>query len=68
MLEFLLFLLTAWAATAAGRTVLKLLKLPDTATRLERNLFGYALGLGLLAYAMLALGLLGGLYSAAGWG
>jgi len=68
VLEFLLFLLTAWAATAAGRTVLQLLKLPDTATRLERNLFGYALGLGLLAYAMLALGLLGGLYPAAGWG
>jgi len=42
--------------------------MPETATRLERNLLGYALGMGLLAYTMLVLGLLGGLYSAMGWG
>ena len=68
MPELLLFLATAWILTAAGRTVLQLLRLPDTATRLERNLCGYALGLGLLAYSMLSLGLLALLYTAAGWG
>lgn len=68
MLDLLLFLLTAWAATAAGRAVLHWLRLDDGPTRLERNLFGLALGLGLLAYAMLALGLLGGLYQSAGIG
>lgn len=66
MLDLLLFLLTAWAVTAAGRTVLHLLRLDDGPTRLERNLFGLALGLGMLAYGMLALGLLGGLYRPAG--
>ena len=68
MLDLLLFLITAWAATAAGRTVLRLLRLGDGPTRLERNLFGLALGLGMLAYGMLALGLLGGLYRPAGIG
>lgn len=68
MLDLLLFLLTAWAATAAGRTLLRGLRLPDDATVLERNLLGYALGLGLLAYGMLVLGLAHGLYPAAGYG
>ena len=67
LLDLLLFLLTAWVVTAAGRTVLRGLRLPDEATCLERNLYGYALGLGLLAYAMLALGLLHGLYPLVGW-
>ena len=67
MLDVLLFLLTAWIAAAAGRTVLHLLRLGDGPTGLERNLFGLALGLGMLAYGMLALGLLGGLYPLAGW-
>ncbi len=64
---FSYFLITAWVATAAGRTLLRGLRLPEDATRLERNLFGFALGLGLLAYGMLALGLLHGLYPLAGW-
>lgn len=34
---------------------------------LERSLFSLALGLGLLAYGMLALGLVDGLYPVAGW-
>ena len=68
MLDLLLFLVTAWAATAAARNVLRLLRLDDGPTRLERNLFGLALGLGMLAYGMLALGLLGGLYRPAGIG
>lgn len=67
MLDLSLFLLTAWAATAAGRAVLHLLRLDEGPTRLERNLFGLALGLGMLAYAMLALGLLGGLYQLSGF-
>ena len=68
MLDLLLFLVTAWAATAAGRAVLRLLRLEDGPTRLERNLLGLALGLGMLAYGMLTLGLLGGLYRPAGIG
>ena len=68
MLDLLLFLVTAWAATAAGRAGLRLLRLEDGPTRLERNLFGLALGLGMLAYGMLALGLVGGLYRPAGVG
>lgn len=68
MPDFLLFLATAWATTAAGRTVLRALRLPGDATGLERNLFGFALGLGLLAYGMLALGLARALYPVAGWG
>ena len=68
MLDLLLFLVTAWAATAAGRAALHLLRLGEGPTRLERNLFGLALGLGGLAYGMLALGLLGGLYRPAGIG
>jgi len=68
VLDLLLFLVTAWAATAAGRAGLRLLRLEDGPTRLERNLFGLALGLGMLAYGMLALGLVGGLYRPAGIG
>ena len=60
----LLFLLIAWILIAAGRTLS--FWLPQTATRLERNLIGFALGLGLLSYGMLALGLLGLLYPIAG--
>ena len=67
MLDILLFLVTAWAATAAGRTLSRGLRLPDNATLLERNLLGYALGLGLLAYGMLALGLAHGLSLVAGF-
>ena len=61
MLDFLLFLITAWAATAAGRTFLGLLGFRFEMSRLERNLLGFGLGLGLLAALMLALGLIGGL-------
>ena len=68
MLDLLLFLVTAWAAAAAGRTLLHLLRLDDGPTKLERNLSGLALGLGMLAYGMLVLGLVGGLYRPAGIG
>jgi len=68
VLDLLLFLVTAWAATAAGRAALHLLGLGNGPTRLERNLFGLALGLGGLAYGMLLLGLVGGLYRPAGLG
>ena len=61
MLDLLLFLITAWAAVAAGRTVLGVLGFGGDTPRLERNLIGFALGLGLLALLMLALGLAGGL-------
>ena len=62
----LLFLPIAWIVTAAGRTLTAWLGLPETATRAERNLVGFALGLGLLSYGMLALGLLRLLYPLAG--
>ena len=62
----LLFLPLAWIVTAAGRTLAAWLGLPETATRSERNLVGFALGLGLLAYGLLALGLLRLLYPLAG--
>ncbi len=68
MLDLLLFLPVTWIVTAAGRAVLSALRLGDGPTRLERNLCGLALGLGALAYGMLALGLLGGLYPLAGVG
>ena len=67
LLDFLLFLITAWAAAASGRAVLRALGFgPDTA-RLERTLIGFALGLGLLSALMLALGLFGGLYRPLGF-
>ena len=67
MLDFLLFSITAWAAVAAGRTALGWLGFGDDMPRLERNLIGYALGLGGLALLMLALGLAGGLYRPLGF-
>jgi len=62
LLDFFLFLITAWVAAAAGRTLLSLLGFQLETPRLERSLIGFALGLGLLAAFMLALGLAGGLY------
>lgn len=67
MLDFLLFLLTAWAAVAAGRTLLQWLGFGDDMPKLEQTLIGFALGLGLLAMLMLALGLAGGLYRPLGF-
>lgn len=67
MLDLFLFLVTAWAAVAAGRTVLRVLGFGDDTPPLERNLISFALGLGLLALLMLALGLLGGLYRPLGF-
>jgi len=62
VLACVLFLIIAWIATASGLQIARLLRLPSTASRLERGLIGYALGLGLLAYGMLLLGLAHGLY------
>ena len=62
MLDLLLFFLTAWAAAAAGRTLLAWLGFHSETPRLERTLIGFALGLGLLAAFLLGLGLCGGLY------
>ena len=59
-----LFLIIAWVTLAAGRQVASWLRLPESATRLERTLIGFALGLGLLAYGVMALGLVGLLYRA----
>jgi len=61
VLAFALFLIMAWIATASGGQMARLLRLPTDASRLERGLVAYALGLGLLAYGMLALGLAHGL-------
>jgi hypothetical protein len=68
MLTFLLFLLIAWLMTAAGRSLVAWLRLPNDATLLERTLIGFAVGLGLLAYGMLLLGLAGGFYPGAAVG
>jgi hypothetical protein len=62
LLDFFLFLITAWAMAASGRTFLHLLGFRTEMPRLERNLLGFALGLGLLAALMLTLGLFDGLY------
>lgn len=62
----LLFLPLVWCVTAAGRTLTSWLRLPDTATRLERGLIAFGLGLGLLAYGVLLLGLFHLLYPVAG--
>ncbi len=67
LLNFFLFLITAWAAVAAGRTVLVWLGFGGDTPKLERNLIAFALGLGLLALLMLALGLSGGLYRPLGF-
>ena len=68
MLNLILFLLTAWAATASGRTLLAWRRLGADLTRLEINLIAFGLGLGLLAAGMLALGLAHALYPMYGWG
>ncbi len=65
MSALLLFLTTAWGLTAAGRQLAGWLRLPEWATGLERNLIGFALGLGVFAYAMMLLGLAHGFYPAA---
>ena len=62
----LLFFPLAWIVTAAGRTLAAWLGLPETASRTDRSLVGFGLGLGLLAYGLLALGLLRLLYPLAG--
>ncbi len=59
MTASLLFLPIAWILTAAGRQVAAWLRLPEDASTLERNLIGFAVGVGLLAYGMLLLGLVG---------
>jgi len=43
------------------------LRWPQAMTGLERNLFGFAIGLGILAYGMLGLGLMGALYPPYCW-
>jgi len=68
MLNLILFLLTAWAATAAGRTLLAWRRLGGEWTRLEVNLIAFGLGLSLLAAGMLVLGLAHALYPVYGWG
>ncbi len=68
MLNLILFLLTAWAATASGRTLLAWRRLGGEWTRLEINLIAFGLGLGLLAAGMLTLGLAHALYPVYGWG
>ncbi len=68
MLNLIIFLLTAWAATATGRNLLAWRRLGGAWTRLEANLIAFGLGLGLLAAGMLALGLSQRLYPAYGWG
>ncbi len=62
VLAFALFLLIAWIVTASGLQIAGRLRLPPAASRLERGLIAYALGLGVLAYGMLGLGLAHGLY------
>jgi 4-amino-4-deoxy-L-arabinose transferase-like glycosyltransferase len=64
----LLILPIIWILTAVGRNATRKLKFVSEPTVLERNLIGYAIGLGLLAYGLLALGLAGLLYPAAGLG
>jgi hypothetical protein len=66
MLLSLLFLPVVWIVIAAGRALAAWLQLPETATPLERKLIALGLGLGLLAYGVLGLGLLGLLYPIAG--
>jgi hypothetical protein len=62
----LLFPIIVWIVTAAGQALAARIGLPPSATRLERTIIGFALGLGVLAYGMLLLGLLGLLYPVAG--
>jgi hypothetical protein len=64
----LLFIPIVLIVIAAGRSLARALRLPADATNLERNLAGYAIGLALLSYTMLALGLARLLYPAVAWG
>jgi hypothetical protein len=58
-MTFLLIFPILWIAIAAGRTVCSLAKTPQTITPLERTLLSCGIGLGLLSYAVLAIGLIG---------
>lgn len=59
MMAMLWFLMIMIVVTAAGRQVAAWLRLPADATLLERNLVGFAIGLGVLAYGILLIGLAG---------
>lgn len=69
MPAFLFFVGIAWVVTAAGRQAAAWLRLPPNATRLETTLIGFGVGIGLLAYGLMALGLTGLLVpgAAAAW-
>ena len=60
----LLFCAIAWIVTTAGWTLAGWLGLPETSTRTERNLIGFALGLDCWLMACWCIGLLGLLYPA----
>ena len=47
-MALLYFLLIAWALTAVGRVIGKALRIPESASILEKNLIGYAIGWGTL--------------------
>ena len=55
----LLIIPILWIAIAAGRTIGSLAKTPQSATPLERILLSGGIGLGLLAYGVLGVGLIG---------
>jgi len=57
----LLIIPIIWCAIAAGRTVCELARMPKSATPLETTLLAGGIGLGLLAYGVLAIGLVGSL-------
>ena len=57
----LLIIPIIWCAIAAGRTVCGLARMPKSATPLETTLLACGIGLGLLAYGVLAIGLVGSL-------
>ena len=63
----LLYIPIALILIAAGRRLSRALGVPGDASALERNLAGYALGLGMLSYTMLGIGLARGLYPIAAW-
>src|SRR5579875_1289502 len=65
LLLLIVSLLILWIVAAVGRSLVDRLCLPADATALENNLVGVALGLGLLAYVTLLLGLSHALYPAA---
>ncbi|MGO8672933.1 MAG: hypothetical protein ACLQVD_16425 [Capsulimonadaceae bacterium] len=68
LITLITFLLIATALTATGRCLAVRL-IPQSASMLERNLAGYAIGLVVFAYGMLGIGLAGQLYArvALGW-